>query len=206
MMGDIEGSNALLPRTTISQYAKLHQLRPTIALNRRSRRQVVKLLSHIPAENSSDELSSTYDQDVASTPPSEISVERIAKLAIPAVGIWLCSPLLSVIDTSAVGLLSGTLQQAALNPAVAVTDYSARCMVSPASLQEVDVDNCSCMYTHVTFSLPSHFFFIVFPLYRHYKFNVDIVRKRFAACRFAVIAENIGGCHESFSSRWILHV
>jgi hypothetical protein len=35
-----------------------------------------------------------------------------------------------MIDTSAVGLLSGTAQQAALNPAVAVTDYGALLMVS----------------------------------------------------------------------------
>jgi len=51
------------------------------------------------------------------------TVMGIIKFAIPAVGIWLCSPLLSLIDTSAVGLLSGTVQQAALNPAVSVTDY-----------------------------------------------------------------------------------
>jgi Na+-driven multidrug efflux pump len=53
------------------------------------------------------------------------SVLRIVKFAIPAVGVWLCSPLLSLIDTSAVGILSGTVHQAALNPAVAVTDYTA---------------------------------------------------------------------------------
>jgi len=53
------------------------------------------------------------------------SIQQILKFAIPAVGVWLCSPLLSWIDTSAVGLLSGTTQQAALNPATAVTDYAA---------------------------------------------------------------------------------
>lgn len=56
------------------------------------------------------------------------SVLRILSFAIPAIGVWLCSPLLAMIDTSVVGVLSGTAQQAALNPAVAVTDYSARCM------------------------------------------------------------------------------
>ena len=40
-------------------------------------------------------------------------------------GVWLCDPLLSLIDTSAVGVLSGTVQQAALNPATAVVDYVA---------------------------------------------------------------------------------
>lgn len=53
------------------------------------------------------------------------TVAKILKFAVPAVGVWLCSPLLSLIDTSAVGVLSGTTQQAALNPAVAVTDYAA---------------------------------------------------------------------------------
>jgi Na+-driven multidrug efflux pump len=56
------------------------------------------------------------------------TVERILAFAIPAIGVWLCSPLLSMIDTSTVGLLAGTAQQAALNPAVAVTDYSGRTM------------------------------------------------------------------------------
>jgi len=58
---------------------------------------------------------------VISTP----SVAKILKFAIPAIGVWLCGPILSLIDTSAVGVLSGTVQQAALNPAVAVTDYAA---------------------------------------------------------------------------------
>lgn len=53
------------------------------------------------------------------------NLAKITKFAIPAIGIWLCSPLLSLIDTGSVGLLSGTIQQAALNPAVAITDYGA---------------------------------------------------------------------------------
>jgi len=57
------------------------------------------------------------------------AVMKIIKFAIPAVGVWLCSPLLSLIDTSAVGMLSGTVHQAALNPAVAVTDYAALLIV-----------------------------------------------------------------------------
>jgi hypothetical protein len=61
-----------------------------------------------------------------SAPP----VSKILKFAIPAIGVWLCGPLLSLIDTSAVGILSGTTQQAALNPAVAVTDYAALLIVS----------------------------------------------------------------------------
>jgi hypothetical protein len=61
------------------------------------------------------------------TPPS---VKKILKFAVPAIGVWLCGPILSLIDTSAVGVLSGTVQQAALNPAVAVTDYAALLIVS----------------------------------------------------------------------------
>lgn len=57
-------------------------------------------------------------------------VSKILKFAIPAIGVWLCGPLLSLIDTSAVGVFSGTVQQAALNPAAAVTDYTALLIVS----------------------------------------------------------------------------
>eukprot|EP00573_Skeletonema_grethae_P010151 CAMPEP_0201709902 /NCGR_PEP_ID=MMETSP0578-20130828/58345_1 /ASSEMBLY_ACC=CAM_ASM_000663 /TAXON_ID=267565 /ORGANISM="Skeletonema grethea, Strain CCMP 1804" /LENGTH=852 /DNA_ID=CAMNT_0048198899 /DNA_START=101 /DNA_END=2659 /DNA_ORIENTATION=+ len=53
------------------------------------------------------------------------SVSKILKYTIPAIGVWLCSPVLSMIDTASVGLLSGTAQQAALNPAVSVADYGA---------------------------------------------------------------------------------
>lgn len=54
------------------------------------------------------------------------SVRMILRFALPATGIFLCSPLLSLIDTSTVGLLAGTNQQAALNPAVSLTEYSSR--------------------------------------------------------------------------------
>jgi Na+-driven multidrug efflux pump len=56
------------------------------------------------------------------------SFMRVVKFAIPAIGVYLCSPMLSMIDTSTVGLFCGTLQQAALNPAVTIIDYSARTM------------------------------------------------------------------------------
>jgi hypothetical protein len=58
------------------------------------------------------------------------SVSKIIKFAIPAIGVWLCGPILSLIDTSSVGLLCGTAQQAALSPAAAVTDYAALLIVS----------------------------------------------------------------------------
>ena len=72
---------------------------------------------------------STISQSVSSSPiVKEIntpSVAKILKLTLPAIGVWLCSPVLSMIDTASVGLLSGTAQQAALNPAISVTDYGA---------------------------------------------------------------------------------
>ena len=78
--------------------------------------------------------SSVVGEAVTSTKIETPSVKKILKFAIPAIGVWLCGPLLSLIDTSAVGLFSGTAQQAALNPAVAVTDYAALLIVSPVSL------------------------------------------------------------------------
>lgn len=69
--------------------------------------------------------SSVVGEAVTKTTIESPSVSKILKFAIPAIGVWLCGPLLSLIDTSAVGLFSGTVQQAALNPAVAVTDYAA---------------------------------------------------------------------------------
>jgi len=62
------------------------------------------------------------------TIPKVPTIKEIIDFALPAMGIYLCSPLLSMIDTSTVGLLSGTLNQAALNPAVTITDYSARAL------------------------------------------------------------------------------
>lgn len=69
--------------------------------------------------------SSVVGEPVTTTKVESPRVSEILKFAIPAIGVWLCGPLLSLIDTSAVGVLSGTIQQAALNPAVAVTDYAA---------------------------------------------------------------------------------
>ena len=74
-----------------------------------------------------DPSSSVLPTGVDGTPLAEEypSVSKIVKFALPAIGVWLCSPVLSMIDTASVGLLAGTAQQAALNPAVSVTDYGA---------------------------------------------------------------------------------
>ncbi len=69
-----------------------------------------------------EEASSSTEED------SPHSIRKVIEFAIPAIGVYLCSPLLSTIDTSTVGLFCGTLQQAALNPAVTIIDYSSRTM------------------------------------------------------------------------------
>lgn len=54
------------------------------------------------------------------------TLSQIVKFALPATAIYLCDPLLSLIDTASVGLLAkSTAHQAALSPAIAVVNYSA---------------------------------------------------------------------------------
>jgi Na+-driven multidrug efflux pump len=43
----------------------------------------------------------------------EISNEQVLRFALPALGIWICNPLMSLIDTSVVGQ-TDSLQLAAL--------------------------------------------------------------------------------------------
>ena len=83
--------------------------------------------------NATGALGKDNTAEIVSPSPTIPSVPQIVRFCIPAMAIWLCSPLLSMMDTSTVGLFAGTVQQAALNPAVAVTDYSARTMVSSIS-------------------------------------------------------------------------
>lgn len=80
-----------------------------------------KVSPDINAPDTPEKKEESTTQDTIDAP----SVKSISRFAIAALGVWLCSPILSLIDTSAVGLLSGTAQQAALNPAVSVTEYSA---------------------------------------------------------------------------------
>ena len=86
---------------------------------------------------------SVVGEPVTSTKLNPPTISKIIKFAIPAIGVWLCGPLLSLIDTSAVGLFSGTAQQAALNPAVALTDYSALLIVRRCApiVTNLDVTN-----------------------------------------------------------------
>ena len=70
-----------------------------------------------------EQTSSKHQNSFGSNELEAPTTSEIIKFAIPATGIWLCGPLLSLIDTSVVGYFSGTIQQAALNPAIAITDY-----------------------------------------------------------------------------------
>jgi hypothetical protein len=98
--------------------------------------------------------SSVVGEAVTSTKIESPGVSKILKFAIPAIGVWLCGPLLSLIDTSAVGLFSGTVQQAALNPAVAVTDYAALLIVSISFFKPNDflIFNSLC-FSHASFNI-----------------------------------------------------
>lgn len=58
------------------------------------------------------------------------SVRKVLLFAIPCIGVWMYMPLLSMMDTSAVGKFAGTAQQAALNPAIAIINYGTRLLVS----------------------------------------------------------------------------
>lgn len=73
----------------------------------------------------------TVKKDIATNDshPDVPSVGRILRFAVPAIGVWIYFPMLSMIDTSIVGKVAGTQQQAALNPAIAVINYSAKLLV-----------------------------------------------------------------------------
>lgn len=54
------------------------------------------------------------------------NVKDLLAFSMPAIFVWLCQPMLSMIDTSTVGLIAGTTQQAALMSAIAAINYSSR--------------------------------------------------------------------------------
>jgi len=85
----------------------------------------VQQSKELTINNSKNDEITKQQQSTSSSSLTAPTIPKILRYTIPAIGIWLCSPVLSMIDTAAVGLLSGTAQQAALNPAVSVTDYGA---------------------------------------------------------------------------------
>eukprot|EP00578_Thalassiosira_sp_NH16_P011957 CAMPEP_0181109278 /NCGR_PEP_ID=MMETSP1071-20121207/18091_1 /TAXON_ID=35127 /ORGANISM="Thalassiosira sp., Strain NH16" /LENGTH=811 /DNA_ID=CAMNT_0023192963 /DNA_START=107 /DNA_END=2542 /DNA_ORIENTATION=+ len=81
---------------------------------------------NVPSPNSTTKSLIATSAPNKSVPEINVpSIRKILQYTIPAIGIWLCSPVLSMIDTAAVGLLSGTAQQASLNPAISISDYGA---------------------------------------------------------------------------------
>jgi len=88
-----------------------------------------QILDTLPTESLTNDIFPQAVMNEEETTPDAPGLRKILKFAVPAIGVWLCSPILSLIDTSSVGLLAGTAQQAALNPAVAVTDYAALLVV-----------------------------------------------------------------------------
>jgi len=85
-------------------------------------REMAVIEENVVVAESSDALASQAPKQDKQDYPS---ISKIIQFSLPAIGVWLCSPVLSMIDTASVGLLAGTAQQAALNPAVSVTDYGA---------------------------------------------------------------------------------
>lgn len=65
----------------------------------------------------------------ATTKPPSCTVATVLRTAIPAVAVGLCWPLLSLQDTRVIAARSGTTALAALHPAVAVLNYSAKLLV-----------------------------------------------------------------------------
>ena len=49
----------------------------------------------------------------------------LMRFTVPTMAIWLCDPLLSLVDTSVVGLSSGTLELAAIAPGSVYAGYPA---------------------------------------------------------------------------------
>ena len=58
----------------------------------------------------------------ASCNSSHVTLGQILRFSLPTLGIWISSPLLSLIDTSVVGRCASSLELAALGPATAICD------------------------------------------------------------------------------------
>ena len=71
-------------------------------------------------DDSSDDSSDSSDDDDAT---KEASVKDLMRFTLPTMAIWLCDPLLSLVDTSVVGLSSGTLELAAIAPGSVYAGY-----------------------------------------------------------------------------------
>ena len=72
------------------------------------------------ADAASDENEAETDEDTANA-----SVRDLMKFTLPTMAIWLCEPLLSLVDTSVVGLSSSTIELAAIAPGSVYAGYPA---------------------------------------------------------------------------------
>lgn len=85
---------------------------------------------HSGSSQTSDDVAvaaSPASEDTAPTAPTvELpTLRELGLFCLPTLGIWLSSPLLSLIDTSVVGLTSSTFHLAALAPSTKLCDYVA---------------------------------------------------------------------------------
>lgn len=66
-------------------------------------------------------------EDARDARPEErdASVRDLARFTLPTMAIWLCDPLLSLVDTSVVGTFAGTLELAAIAPGSVYAGYPA---------------------------------------------------------------------------------
>lgn len=79
--------------------------------------------------------------DPANTMPELPTLKQLALFCLPTLGIWLSSPLLSLIDTSVVGLTCATHHLAALAPSTKLCDYVAFfCSVMGAATTNLAAD------------------------------------------------------------------
>ncbi|KAL5713400.1 Protein DETOXIFICATION 46 [Ranunculus cassubicifolius] len=114
-------------------------LRVNVNLNRRIRVHCITPVDEIAASSSSSDLPSDTDlngvaivdeeivkeEEIVVSPNESIvkQIKEIVFFAGPAVGLWICGPLMSLIDTAVIGQGS-SLELAALGPGTVVCDYA----------------------------------------------------------------------------------
>ena len=66
---------------------------------------------------------SEEDDEETEEDTGNASVRDLLRFTMPTMAIWLCDPLLSLVDTSVVGLSSGTIELAAIAPGSVYSGY-----------------------------------------------------------------------------------
>lgn len=88
-------------------------------IGRSSRRRVRAAVAVVPAPPADSSAPAPHQPP----PPANVSLAAIAAFVGPSIGIWVAGPLLSIVDTSVIGL-SSTRDLAALGPATSLCDSS----------------------------------------------------------------------------------